>query len=70
MNNKFAYLYFTLGEIVALEDDTIQPNATIGDIVFTTIMTNYGLTIEDSSSSKQNILNQLIRMVYARFYDC
>lgn len=66
--NKVAYIYFTLGEIVSLEDDTIHPNASSGDLVFTTIMTTYGLTIEDTSSDKQNILNQLMRMVYARFY--
>lgn len=68
--NKKAFLYFTLGEIISLEDDTISPNATSGDLVFTTIMTTYGLTIEDTSATKQTILNQLMRMVYARFYHC
>ena len=61
--NKVAYIYFTLGEIISLEDDTIHPNASSGDLVFTTIMTTYGLTIEDTSAEKQTILNQLMRMV-------
>ncbi len=68
--SKLAYVYFTLGEVVALEDDTIEPNSTLKDIVFSTIMTSYGLTIEDTSASKITILNQLIRMVYSRFYHC
>lgn len=70
MMNKKAFIYFTLGEIISLEDDTIEPNSSTKDLVFTTIMTDYGLTIEDSSASKQTILNQLMRMIYARYYSC
>lgn len=61
-------VYMTLGDIVALEDDTWYPN-TSSDIVITTIMTTYSLVIEDSSNDKLTIFTQLMRYVYARFYD-
>ena len=65
--SKKAYIYFTLGEVVALEDDTLAPNSS-HDIDISTIMTTYGLVIEDTSTEKIDIFKQLIRMVYARFY--
>lgn len=67
--SKKAYIYFTLGEVVALEDDTIAPNSS-HDIDISTIMTTYGLVIEESSTEKMDIFKQLMRMVYARFYHC
>ena len=68
--NKKGFIYFTLGEIISLEDDTLEPNSKLHDLTFTTIMTNYGLTIENDSADNQAILNQLMRMIYARFYSC
>lgn len=62
-------VYFTLGDIVALEDDTWYPNSS-SDINISTIMTTYGLVIEDSTADKITVLTQLMRMVYSRFYDC
>lgn len=66
--SKKAYIYYNLAEVVSLEDASIEPNSSLHPIVFTTIMTNYGLAMEDSSTAMQTILNQLIRMVYDRFY--
>lgn len=60
-------VYFTLGDLVAMEDDTWYPN-TSSDIQFASIMTAYGLTIEDSTSDKLSILYQLIRMIYAEYF--
>ena len=65
--SKKAYIYFTLGEVVSLEDDTLAPNSS-HDIDISTIMTTYGLVIEETSTEKMDIFKQLIRMVYARFY--
>lgn len=65
--SKKAYIYFTLGEVVALEDNTIAPNSS-HDIDISTIMTTYGLVIEETSTEKMDIFKQLMRMVYARFY--
>lgn len=65
--SKKAYIYFTLGEVVALEDDTIAPNSS-HDIDISTIMTTYGLVIEETSTEKMDIFKQLMRMIYARFY--
>ena len=67
MMNKVVYL--SLGDIVSLENDTWYPN-TSNDIVISTIMTSYGLVIEDTSASKLSILTQLMRIIFARFYDC
>lgn len=61
-------VYFTLGDLVALENDTWYPN-TSSDIQFATIMTTYGLVIEDSTSDKLSILYQLIRLIYAEYFD-
>ena len=62
--------YFTLGDLISLEDDTIEPNSS-NDLDFKEdILTPYGLVIEDSSADKLLVLNQLMRMVYARFFDC
>lgn len=66
--NKKGFIYFTLGEIISLEDDTLEPNSKLHDLVFTTIMNSYGLTIENDSADNQAILNQLMRMIYSRFY--
>ena len=60
-------VYFTLGDVVALEDASWFPN-TSSDIQFSTIMTTYGLVIEDSTSAKLAILYQLMRMIYAEYY--
>lgn len=65
--SKKAYIYFTLGEVVALEDDTLAPNSS-HDIDISTIMTTYGLVIEETSTEKMDIFKQLMRMVYSRFY--
>ena len=62
-------VYFTLGEIASLEDDTWYPH-TASDFNMSTIMTRYSLVIEDSSTSKLNILYQLMRFIFARFYEC
>lgn len=62
-------VYFTLGEIASLEDDTWYPH-TASDFNMSTIMTRYSLAIEDSSTSKLDILNQLMRFIFARFYEC
>ena len=66
--SKKAFIYFTLGEIVALEDNTIAPNSS-HDIDISTIMSTHGLVLEESSTEKMDIFKQLIRIVYARFYD-
>lgn len=66
--SKKAYMYYNLAEVVSLEDATIEPNSSLHPIVFTTIMTTYGLNMEEPSTAMQTILNQLIRMVYDRFY--
>ena len=60
-------VYFTLGDLVALENDTWRPNSS-SDIQFSTIMTTYGLVIEDSTSDKLSTLYQLMRMVYAEYF--
>ena len=60
-------IYYTLGDIVAQENDSWYPN-TSADIQFSTIMTTYGLVIEDSSASKLALLYELIREVYAEFF--
>lgn len=60
-------VYFTLGDLVALENAGWYPN-TASDIQFATIMTTYGLVIEDSTSDKLSILYQLIRMIYAEYF--
>ena len=65
--SKKAYIYFTLGEVVALENDTYAPN-TSHDIDISTIMTTHSLVIEESTTEKMDIFKQLMRMVYARFY--
>jgi hypothetical protein len=62
-------VYFTLGEIASLEDDTWYPH-TASDFNMSTIMTRYSLVIEDSSTTKLNILYQLMRFIFARFYEC
>ena len=62
-------VYFTLGEIAYLEDPTWYPH-TASDFNMSTIMTKYSLVIEDSSTSKLNILNQLMKFIFARFYEC
>jgi len=62
-------VYFTLGEIASLEDDTWYPH-TASDFNMSTIMTRYSLVIEDSSTPKLNILYQLMRFIFARFYEC
>lgn len=62
-------LYFTLGELISLEDVTIEPNSS-NDLNFKEdIMNKYGFVIEDSSADKLLVLNQLMRYVYSRFYD-
>lgn len=61
-------VYFTLGEVIAEDYPSIEPN-TSNDLSFTTLMTLYGLVYEDASSTTNDIINQLMRMVYARFYD-
>lgn len=61
-------VYFTLGDIVALEDPSWYPNSST-DIQFSTIMTTYGLVIEDSTTAKLSILYQLIRMIYSEYFD-
>lgn len=69
MWNKYSKLvFYTLGDIAYLEDDSWYPNSS-DDMLFTDIMTTYSLVIEDSSASKLAILTQLMRMNYARFYD-
>lgn len=60
-------VYFTLGDVVALEDASWFPNSST-DIQFSTIMTTYGLVIEDSTSAKLSILYQLMRMIYAEYF--
>lgn len=62
-------VYFTLGEIASLEDNTWYPH-TANDFNMSTIMTRYSLVIEDSSTTKLNILYQLMRFIFARFYEC
>ena len=62
-------VYLSFGDVVALENAEWYPNSA-SDISFSTIMTTYGLVIEDTSSEKVSILNQLMRMLYARFYNC
>lgn len=61
-------VYFTYGDVVADNYPTWIPNSAT-DMVFNTIMTDFGLVIEDSTSDKLAILYQLMRMVFARFYD-
>ena len=65
--SKKAFIYFTLGEVVALEDDTLAPNSS-HDIDISTIMATHSLVIEESTTEKMDIFKQLMRMVYARFY--
>lgn len=65
--SKKAFIYFTLGEIVSLEDDTIAPNSS-HDIDISTIMTTHGLVIENTSTEKMDIFKQLMRMIYSMFY--
>lgn len=62
-------VYFTLGDIASLEDVSWYPH-TASDFNMSTIMTRYSLVIEDSSTSKLNILYQLMRFIFARFYEC
>ena len=62
-------VYFTLGDIASLEDASWYPH-TASDFNMETIMTRYSLVIEDSSTSKLNILYQLMRFIFARFYEC
>lgn len=66
--SKKAFIYFTLGEIVALEDNTIAPNSS-HDIDISTIMSTHGLVLEESTTEKMDIFKQLMRIVYARFYN-
>lgn len=62
-------VYFTLGDIAYLEDASWYPHTT-SDFNMSTIMSRYGLVIEDSSTSKLNVLYQLMRFIFARFYEC
>ncbi|MBO7733535.1 MAG: hypothetical protein J6S67_13305 [Methanobrevibacter sp.] len=66
MMNKV--VYFTMADMVHLENASWEPN-TATDIVISTIMTTYGLVIEDSSTEKMTIFGQLMRIAYSRYYD-
>lgn len=61
-------VYFTMADMVHLENASWEPN-TSTDINISTIMTTYGLIIEDTSTEKMSILAQLMRIAYARYYD-
>ena len=61
-------VYFTMADMVHLENASWEPN-TATDIVISTIMTTYGLVIEDSSTEKMTIFGQLMRIAYSRYYD-
>lgn len=62
-------VYFSLGDIAALEDDTWYPN-TSNSLNMSTIMNKYGLVLEDSSNDKVTLFNQLMRIIFDRFYEC
>lgn len=62
-------VYFTLGDVAALEDDTWYPN-TSNSLNMSTIMNKYGLVLEDSSNDKVTLFNQLMRIIFDRFYEC
>lgn len=59
------YKYFTFGEVFPL----CEPNSSTSDIDITTYLTTYGFTIEDSSASTLLVMKQVVRMVFARFYN-
>ena len=61
-------VYFTMADMVHLENAAWEPN-TAADISISTIMTTYGLVIEDSSTEKMTIFGQLMRVAYSRYYD-
>ena len=61
-------VYFTMADMVHLENVAWEPN-TAADISISTIMTTYGLVIEDSSTEKMTIFGQLMRIAYSRYYD-
>lgn len=62
-------VYFSLGDVAALEDDTWYPN-TSNSLNMSTIMNKYGLVLEDSSNDKVTLFNQLMRIIFDRFYEC
>lgn len=62
-------IYFSLGDVAALEDDTWYPN-TSNSLNMSTIMNKYGLVLEDSSNDKVTLFNQLMRIIFDRFYEC
>lgn len=62
-------VYWSLGDVAALEDDTWFPN-TSNSLNMSTIMNKYGLVLEDSSNDKVTLFNQLMRIIFDRFYEC
>lgn len=62
-------VYWSLGDVAALEDDTWYPN-TSNSLNMSTIMNKYGLVLEESSNDKVTLFNQLMRIIYDRFYEC
>lgn len=62
-------VYFSLGDVAALEDDTWYPN-TSNSLNMSTIMNKYALVLEDSSNDKVTLFNQLMRIIFDRFYEC
>lgn len=66
MANKV--VYFTFGDLVAMEFPSWQPN-TATDFNMQTLMTTHSLVIEDSTTDKLNIFNQVMRYNFSRFYD-
>lgn len=59
------YKYFTLGEVFS----SYSPNTSTDDIDITSLMTTYGFVIEDSSADTLLLMKQVVRMVFARFYE-